>query len=162
MLCRICCILSRALFGRANPGSGGSHPSSPLSPPWLQAEDAEPTCEYCGNPLRPFPFCEDTPLSEDQADVSRREGPAGFAVRGPCSRLCSLPSRDSAASAAESSMSSSPRRRRGSRTPAAFPELLATRNHSALKPACCCQRSKRTAGTGRAGDQGCAMNNREL
>ncbi|XP_032924636.1 glutamate-rich protein 6 isoform X3 [Catharus ustulatus] len=33
-----------------------------------KAEDAEPTCEYCGNPLRPFPFCEDTPLSEDQAD----------------------------------------------------------------------------------------------
>ncbi|XP_023789011.1 glutamate-rich protein 6 [Cyanistes caeruleus] len=31
-------------------------------------EDAEPTCEYCGNLLRPFPFSEDVPLSEDQED----------------------------------------------------------------------------------------------
>ncbi|XP_062355065.1 glutamate-rich protein 6 [Cinclus cinclus] len=31
-------------------------------------EDAEPTCEFCGNLLRPFPFSEDVPLSEDQAD----------------------------------------------------------------------------------------------
>ncbi|XP_031361535.2 glutamate-rich protein 6 [Lonchura striata] len=31
-------------------------------------EDAEPTCEYCGNLLRPFPFSEDAPLSEDQED----------------------------------------------------------------------------------------------
>nr|XP_054495478.1 glutamate-rich protein 6 [Agelaius phoeniceus] len=31
-------------------------------------EDAEPTCEYCGNLLRPFPFSQDVPLSEDQED----------------------------------------------------------------------------------------------
>ncbi|KAI1236066.1 hypothetical protein IHE44_0002162 [Lamprotornis superbus] len=31
-------------------------------------EDAEPTCEYCGNLLRPFPFSEDITLSEEQAD----------------------------------------------------------------------------------------------
>ncbi|XP_053808134.1 glutamate-rich protein 6 [Vidua chalybeata] len=31
-------------------------------------EDAEPTCEYCGKLLRPFPFSEDVPLSEDQED----------------------------------------------------------------------------------------------
>ncbi|XP_038002123.1 glutamate-rich protein 6 [Motacilla alba alba] len=53
-------------------------------------EDAEPTCEYCGNPLRPFPFCEDGALSEHQEDVSWREGRAGFAVERPRSRLRSL------------------------------------------------------------------------
>ncbi|XP_041323909.1 glutamate-rich protein 6 [Pyrgilauda ruficollis] len=30
-------------------------------------EDAEPTCEYCGSLLRPFPFPEDGALPEDQA-----------------------------------------------------------------------------------------------
>ncbi|RMC01853.1 hypothetical protein DUI87_21014 [Hirundo rustica rustica] len=31
-------------------------------------ENAEPTCECCGNLQRPFPFSEDVPLSEEQED----------------------------------------------------------------------------------------------
>ncbi|KAF2978048.1 hypothetical protein EK904_013899 [Melospiza melodia maxima] len=42
--------------------------TSSVSPSLLAEEDAEPTCEYCGNLLRPFPFSQDVPLSEDQED----------------------------------------------------------------------------------------------
>ncbi|KAM4894820.1 glutamate-rich protein 6 [Sylvia borin] len=66
-------------------------PSSPLSPPPLQAEeDAEPTRESCGGLQRPFPVSEDAALPEEQEDVSPGRDGQGFAVERPRSRLRSL------------------------------------------------------------------------